>query len=315
VRVAVAPFAGESADLPVAQALAGRMARRPIDRLIAPDAFVALPEFEPRAAEIRRWAYNAAVDAIVVGRVVPRQGSSPDGGWQVDVVVRSGHSGAELARHEVDLVRPADLGASAEQLAAAILEDLGYEGSEAVEAAASDGGVSSPPPEQGGSTGGEPGTAGRGLDADLGLAGFRGDSPIEIKADEAEIIDRGERRQLVFQKNVWVRHGNVTLRSHRLEADYDKGESEPVRLVAHGAVRVEQGDRSARCDQAVYLRAENRLSCRGHAELIQGCDIVRGKSIEFDLARDQAHVEGAASIVIQPEEEGATPCEIEEGTL
>ena len=104
---------------------------------------------------------------------------------------------------------------------------------------------------------------------------------------------------------------NVTLRSDRLGASYRKGESEPRELVADGSVQIVQDDRRAKCDHALYVRESNRLTCRGRAELVQGCDVVRGESIEFDLAGEQARVEGAASIVIQPEEADAATADCE----
>jgi lipopolysaccharide export system protein LptA len=311
VRVAVAPFEDEPDGLPVAQALAGRLARRPIQRLIAPDASFAKAEFEPTADRIRRWAHTVAVDAIVVGRL-----AEPDeaGARRVEAILRSGHSGAELARHSVAIRHPAELGASAEILAAAILQDLGYE----------------PPPDERaeerplgksralGAAGpeSEPGEPDRrrGLDAGFQLPGSQSSVPTEIKAEEAEIIDRSDGRRLVFRRDVWVRQGDLTLRSDWLEALYDRGESDPKRLVARGSVKVDQGDRRAECDEATYLRLEQTLTCVGHAVLVQGCDVVRGERIEFDLAGDRAQVEGGASILIRSEGEtgsqaaGAAAC-------
>ncbi len=304
VRVAVAPFAGEPQDLPVAQALAGRLARRSIQRLIAPDAFVAAAGFEPPAERIRRWAHTVAVDAIVVGRLADAaDGAGPR---RIEAILRSGHSGAELARHAVSIQHPGELGASAEILAAAILSDLGYEpppdepavavrpGSPGASAAAASG------------SGAPASDRRRGRDAGFQPPGSQSSVPTEIKAEEAEIIDRSEGRRLVFRRDVWVRQGDVTLRSDWLEALYDRGASDPKRLVARGSVTVDQGDRHAECDEATYLRLEQTLICVGHAVLIQDCDIVRGQRIEFDLARDRARVEGGASIVIRSEAEAAT---------
>lgn len=317
IRLAVAPFSGESTALPVSEALAGRLARRSIERLIPPDGLVAEPGIEPPAADVRRWAFNAAVDAVVVGELRSEAGPDGAGPLRVEAAVRSGHSGAELFRHDVVMERPADLGASVEALAVIVLAGLGYTDAEAgseaaVGTAAAGAGAGATGPIDGGGGGGSNGGSGRGLDAEFALPGFQNDAPIEIQADEAEILDLEDHRQLIFQKNVRVRQANITLRTDRLEAEYVKGESEPVRLVARGAVRVDQGDRRARCDEAVYVRADQLLSCRGNAELVQGCDIVRGESIEFDLERDTARVEGAASIVIRPnqeEQEAAAPCE------
>jgi len=303
VRIAVAPFEDETTGLPAAEAVTGRLARRSIQRLIAPDAFFGEGGFEPPAEQIRRWAHTMAVDAIVVGRLFASEDDA--GAARIEAILRSGHSGAQLARHAVSIGHPAELGASAEVLAAAILRDLGYE-----------------PPPEGSAEAGPSGAAGastsalagtgssdperrRGLEAGFQLPGSDASAPTEIKAEEAEIIDRSEGRRLVFRRKVRVRQGDMILHSDWLEALYDRGESDPKRLVARGSVNVDQGGRHAECDEATYLRIDQTLTCVGQAVLVQGCDIVRGERIEFDIARDRARVEGGASIVIHPEEEDA----------
>jgi len=304
VRVAVAPFEDEPEGLPMAEALAGRLARRPIERLIGPDTVFETADFEPPAERIRRWAHLVAVDAVVVGRLVGSAQGAGIGESRVETILRSGHSGAELARHSVSIGHPADLGASAEILAAAILTDLGYRPPPPVEA----------PVASGSTDEGRDSSAadrGRGPETGLQLPGSQSSEATEIKADEAEIIDRSEGRRLVFRRDVWVRQGDVTLRSDWLEAIYDRGASDPKRLVARGSVKVDQGDRQAQCDEATYLRLEQTLTCVGHAELVQGCDIVRGERIEFDLEGNRAHVEGGASIVIRSEAEAETEAEAE----
>ena len=51
-----------------------------------------------------------------------------------------------------------------------------------------------------------------------------------------------------------------------------------------------------------------KITCRGHAELVQGCDVVRGELIVLDLAANKARVEGAASIVISPKQNTDARC-------
>jgi lipopolysaccharide transport protein LptA len=330
IRIAVSRFAGETEEMPIAASLAARLAQRPIERVIAPDAFLAKAEYEPRAALIRQWAYNASVDTVVVGRVVPSEAESPDAsnssdasdasdasgdsGYEVEVVLRSGHSGAEAGRHRVSVASRPDLDAAADRLAVAILGDLGYLPSDGIDAAPHRDPRSPEPPifvpvETNASSGGSGDTG-----SNFQLGKLREDAPIEINAEEAEIVDRGENRKLIFQRNVRVRQGDIRLESDLVEAEYRKGEPEPDRLIARGSVQVDQGYRRAKCDRAVYMRLEQTLSCEGHAELVQGCDVVRGDSIVFDLAGDEAHVVGAASIVIRPSDEEGQVCASPEGT-
>ncbi|MBC8188107.1 MAG: hypothetical protein H8E78_07880 [Proteobacteria bacterium] len=309
LRIAIAPFAGEAGALAISKQLTEQISRRDVERLIAPGEFVADNTFEPRAADVRRWAYNSAVDVVVVGRVYT-VGKAKRRTRIVETVVRSGHSGAELSRHEVASARGASMHEALDTLAASILSGLGYvevpseAGTEEnTEGSNVDLSKSSQPGQPG-----QPGQSGHGLDAERWKHGFRSDAPIEIKAEEAEIINRVGGRRLIFQRNVHVQQANVSLRSDRLEALYRKGESEPRELRAEGRVAIDQGHSRAKCDRALYRREGNRLTCSGHAELIQGCDIVRGESIELNLAGDQARVTGAASIVIQPESEANAGC-------
>ncbi len=329
VRIAVAPFeavadelasaetrAATAAALPdFAKLLAGRLAMRGLERLIVPSAWVAEPRFDPHAEQVRRWAYSAAVDTVIVGRVFAsargdRRGSS-DRMKQIEVVIRSGHSGAELYRHQMEVALPEGAGtrseagwaAALDPLAAAILGDLG-EDDRVIKGQAKPPSAGSVQPDVAVKGSGKAGgTDSGGLASKIDLSGFTSDAPIEINADEAEIVSSGEDRRLIFINNVRVRQANILLLSDRLEADYRKGESEPRQLIARGHVKIDQGGRKARCDKAIYQREEQRLTCQGHAELVQGCDVVRGESIEFDLAGDQARVQGAASIVIRPESE------------
>jgi len=293
LRIAIAPFANDLHSPRVAERLSQRISEREPERLLAPGAFVADPGISPSPAAVRRWAYNAAVDTLVVGEVVaPTEFEE----GRVEVVLRSGHSGAEEARLSESFDRERDLDAAVGRLAVEMFEALGWSPAESPAAVK--------PRTDGIAAVEEEAEAGRGLDAGLIGEGFDDGAPIEIKADEAEIVNRAQGRELLFEHNVLVKQANVTLRSDRLEASYKRGESEPERLVAQGRVSVDQGDRRAKCDRAIYLRSARRLTCSGHAELVQGCDVVRGESIRFDLADDRARVEGAASIVIRPEADG-----------
>jgi len=131
------------------------------------------------------------------------------------------------------------------------------------------------------------------------LGRLRSDEPVSIESDEIEIVDRAGLRHLVFRREVKVVQGDVTLLTDHLEAFYPEGASQPDRLEATGNVRVRQGERSARCESATYLRQEQVIVCRGQAEILRKCDRVRGGEIRFDLERDTVRVVGSASVVLQ----------------
>ncbi len=88
-----------------------------------------------------------------------------------------------------------------------------------------------------------------------------------------------------------------------MEAFYPQGVRQPERLEAAGRVVVEEAARDRRmlCDEATYLRREQRVSCRGHAEMQQGADRVRGKTIEIELDSGRVHVRGGARVNVRGE--------------
>jgi lipopolysaccharide transport protein LptA len=286
-RIAVAPFALDESlaesGLDLAGALAERLAARPLGRVVLPSELGVVAEARPPAQRIRDWAEQAQVDAVVVGSV----GRAGDGQVEAWVETRSGHTGAVEERYRIEPTSEWDLDEQVEQLATRILSDLGYEGLA---------GDALPPV---GATGAAEPAKDEEKDEDTLLGRLRSDEPVSIESDEIEIVDRAGLRHLVFRREVKVVQGDVTLLTDHLEAFYPEGASQPDRLEATGNVRVRQGDRSARCESATYLRQEQVVVCRGQAEILRECDRVRGGEIRFDLERDTVRVVGAASVVLQ----------------
>jgi lipopolysaccharide export system protein LptA len=305
--IAIAPFVNQGegdAPLGLGSALARELGETSKLRVVSP------PELrrdergltDPMAEDVRRWADWNRVENVVIGR---------RDGLDVRVELRSGHSGGALAEYRLEPDSEARIPGVVRELANLILADLGEPvrladaGLPPVSAAA--------PESQAVPTGGtpEPRTDEAEAPADSSLAllpGPQRDDPISINSDELEVLPESGGRRLVFSRNVEVLQGNITLNADRLEAVYPQGASQPDRLVATGHVRVHQGDRRARCDEATYERTANTIVCRGKAEVTQGCDRVRGREIEFDLERERVRVSGAASVVIQSEDSDPETC-------
>jgi lipopolysaccharide export system protein LptA len=299
IRVAVVPFEqrglGESDRVDVAAVVAARLADRALERVVAPSQLKADPVARPEAGQVRDWARAAGVDSVVVGKVVPAE---EDGqGFAVAAELRSGHSGATIARYRAEAPTAAAIGAAAESLSESILEGLGYQEPDAELPTVAARGPSDPPGAEGGADG-EAESEEQGVDLDR----FRSKGPIAIESDELELIEKENQRYVVFTHNVRVMQADVLLLTDQLEAFYPEGSSQPERFVASGRVRVQQGERRARCDRAVYLREDETVICSGRAELFQGCDHVRGQEIRFDLAGERVRVMGAPSVVIYPDD-------------
>lgn len=298
--IAVAPFAADGAPVPdVASRLAQELAVLSPTRIVPPGSLLSDGGGldEPEAGDVRRWAERNDVDNVIVGRTR----RAPRGGLDVSVELRSGHSGAARAEYRLAPDSDAALPGAVDHLARLILADLGDPvdaGSDALPD------VAAPAPT---ASAGAPGSGASeqsgAKDAGVGLAmlpGVRRDDPIQIHSDELEVLPQDGGRRLVFSRNVEVHQGNIILNADRLEAVYAAGASQPDLLLASGRVRVAQGGRRARCERARYEREAQTLVCRGQAEVLEGCDRVRGEEISFDLSNERVMVTGAASVVIQP---------------
>ncbi|MDH3212075.1 MAG: hypothetical protein OEM05_06290 [Myxococcales bacterium] len=289
VSIGVAPFevVASPGEAPpqLASLLAQRLATLGVERVVGPEQLGAPALAEPDAAQVRGWASDAGVAAIVVGRMT-QVGSR----FSVDVRLRSGATGgvaetyvAEIA--SLDRVEPA-----LEELAGGLLD-----GALALVAV-----KSAPPPAPG-----EPGRSGS-KGSLLRLGAFDSGAPLTIRSDSLDAFQEEGERRLVFTQNVKATQGDLVITSDRLEAIYPEKASQPERLIAEGRVVVARGPREARCDRATYARKERVLVCRGHAELREGEDRVSGARIEFDFDAERVVVSGGASVVIRPEGGGGS---------
>ena len=127
---------------------------------------------------------------------------------------------------------------------------------------------------------------------------FDSDSPVSIRSNSLESAKRNGSRKLLFTQNVIVEQDNVTIRSQRLEAYYPPKASQPSRMVATGQVWISNGDYVARCDEAIYEREQDTLTCRGNAEMWDGDDCVAGEWIFFDLSAETLKVGGGARVLL-----------------
>jgi lipopolysaccharide export system protein LptA len=292
IAIGVAAFesAGpaDAAQPDIATLLADRIGTHGVHRVVGPAQLGAKSVAEPTPQQIQSWAANAGVSTIAVGRATRIGGRE-----SIDVRLRAGDSGGLLGTYVAEVASPDQLGPALDKLAGQIVDAT---------AQWLTGDVAAAP---GRPAAGARGRALRSRDDPFGMAGFKSDEPLSIRSDELEASVVGGVRRLVFQKGVRVVQADMRLESDRLEAFYPEKASQPERLLATGAVRVMQGTREARCDQATYHRSSDLLICEGHAELRDGDDRVAGEVIEFDLGAEKVVVRGGAEILFHPEPEEA----------
>jgi lipopolysaccharide transport protein LptA len=280
VRIGVAPF--ESAgppgvDLPdIATLLSNRIGTRGVGRIVGPSELGAPAVAHAEASAVMGWSEQSQVDSIVTGRTT-QIGNS----LSLDVRLLSGSSGELVDTFIAEVTRTDQIASAVDTLASQIVEGALalVAQSDAVAELASD--DANPAPS-------------------VGLP-FDSSAPISIKSNTLEATDVNGMRRLVFKGNVRVKQADISMTSNRLIADYPEGSSQPSLLVASGSVRVLQGTQEARCDDGTYRRAEEVLTCCGHAELRDGPNRVSGKCIEFDLNGDTVRVEDA-TVNIFPEQ-------------
>lgn len=273
-----------SPDVPdVGALLADRLATLGVERVVGPARLGASASAEPTDDEVRGVAARSKLGGVVVGRTT-RTGTS----LSIEARLRSGDNGTAIGTYLGEVSRPEDLVSVVSRLADQIVE----KGVPALHPQP-DVAAASPP---GGKGGLAPGKA---LPIDIG-GGMKKDAPLDIRSDELEAFQNDTSKRFLFTGNVHVQQDVMALKADRLEAFYPPDGTEPDRLVATGRVIVTQRDQEARCDTATYLKVEQRIFCRGNAEMRQGEDRVRGREIEIRLDTDQLIVRGGAEVHIQP---------------
>ncbi len=252
------------------------------------------------ANDIRALAASAGASHVLVGAWLPAPADG--GGLEAAVELRSGHSGAPEHRYrlrwDTDERVAGALEAEIGRVVRAIVEDLQL--FPRPQALASVAAVSSDVEQASGGT-----QKGKRLD----FLTVDRDQPIEISSDELEVIAEGRAKHLIFDHNVRIVQGEMRVFAGHLEAFYPEGASQPERLEARGKVRVVEGDIDVRCLEATYMRTDGLVICRGDVLLVQGCDEVRGREIEFYLDEERVKVIGAASVVLRPDQQDASSCE------
>jgi len=285
----VPPASPEIPD--VGALLADRLATLGVERVVGPTRLQAPASAEPTDDEVKAVAGRARVVAIVVGRAT-RSGTA----LAIEARLRSGSQGSTISTYLADVARPEDLVPAIERLAGQILD----QGMPALALASAKSVAAAPPARPKGGL--APGSM-----LPINVGSSRKDAPLDIKSDELEAFQNDKTKRFLFTGNVRVNQDVMSLASDRLEAFYPPDSNEPDRLVATGRVVVRQRDQEARCDVATYMKADQRIFCRGNAEMRQGDDRVRGKEIEIRLDTDQLIVRGGAEVHIQPKPKPPAP--------
>jgi lipopolysaccharide export system protein LptA len=116
----------------------------------------------------------------------------------------------------------------------------------------------------------------------------RGGGPIQIEADEGEILP--SENTAIFSRNVVVVQGQSTLRTARLRVVYRSGAAgaaaggnqEIDKIFADGEVFYVTPLERARGDRAVYDGATDTITLYGNVVLTRGQDVLRGDTLTIE---------------------------------
>ena len=140
--------------------------------------------------------------------------------------------------------------------------------------------------------------------ADNNFPGRQSDKPMEITSDSMEVFK--DKKLVVFSGKAKVMQGNSVLKSDKLFLYY-KTESdnkskigiiktdkigELERIEAKGNVYLNQEDRIATGDEAIYYRDSNKVIMIGNATLKDGKNFIKGDRVIVFLNENRGIVEG-----------------------
>ena len=117
------------------------------------------------------------------------------------------------------------------------------------------------------------------------------DQPLRVTSQQLE----ADNKQLVitFTGNVVAKQGEMTIYADIARVYYEKKEegNEVREIVATGNVRIQEADRLATCQKAVFTNAEQKIVLTGQPKVWQGKDMVSGEKIIILLEEDKSFVE------------------------
>lgn len=140
-----------------------------------------------------------------------------------------------------------------------------------------------------------------------GQAGSRGaDQPLRITSQELEADNKNS--VITFSGNVVAKQGNMTIYADVARVYYEKKEegNEIREMVATGNVKIQEADRLATGQNAVFTNAEQKIVLTGQPKVWQGKDMVSGEKITILLEEDKSFVESGpgrpVEVILYPKE-------------
>ena len=147
-----------------------------------------------------------------------------------------------------------------------------------------------------------------GLLGKIGEAGGRaGEQPLRITSEQLEADNKNS--VIIFSGNVVAKQGNMTIYADAARVYYEKKEegNEIREIVATGNVKIQEADRLAVAQNAVFMNSEQKIVLTGQPKVWQGKDMVSGEKITILLEENKSFVESGperrVEVILYPKEE------------
>jgi lipopolysaccharide export system protein LptA len=132
--------------------------------------------------------------------------------------------------------------------------------------------------------------------------------PLRITSQQLEADNKN--RIITFRGKVEARQGELTIWADVAQVFYEKKEegNEIREIVATGNVKVQEGDRLATGQKAVFVNGEQKIILTGEPKVWQGKDMVSGERIIVFLEEEKSLVESGpdrrVEVILHPQGEG-----------
>lgn len=113
-------------------------------------------------------------------------------------------------------------------------------------------------------------------------------NPVTITADKLQVLNK--QRQAIYTGHVVAVRGTTRIRCGRMVATYTQAQ-EITHIECTGGAEVEDHDRWARGDLAVYETVTGVVEMTGNPQARQGPNTMSGDRVLMDLSKDTIEVE------------------------
>ncbi|MCK9555552.1 hypothetical protein M0R36_07025 [bacterium] len=106
---------------------------------------------------------------------------------------------------------------------------------------------------------------------------------------------------VILNRNVFVEDKYGTIKADKVKLTFNKDEKRIERIEALGNVAIEQEDKTANCEEAVFIMDNRTVVLKGNPVVKRGTDTLTGEKITFYIDENRMVCEPGAKLVIFPE--------------